>query len=188
MRKRILLDIDGVIADFVTPVVRYINELTGYDYKNEDVTEWDIAKCLKLAPRQSSQLDEYIRTENFCLMLSGYAGADEALGGLRELADVYAVTAPFKNSPFWMPERARWLADRAGFDLNKVVFASEKQVCAGDVLIDDKCSTLVTWMQHHPKKRTVLLNQTWNKGDAAPDSRADLKNLVATVRNALETW
>jgi 5'(3')-deoxyribonucleotidase len=43
-RPRILCDVDGVLADFLTEFLEFGNTLTGVRYKKEDIKKWDIFK------------------------------------------------------------------------------------------------------------------------------------------------
>ena len=41
-RPRVLLDVDGVLADFLTPALAFVEKLTGKPYQEADMTTWDI--------------------------------------------------------------------------------------------------------------------------------------------------
>ena len=47
MRKpRVLVDVDGVLADFLTPAFKIIEKLTGRLYRPEEIKQWDIFETI----------------------------------------------------------------------------------------------------------------------------------------------
>lgn len=183
VKPTILLDIDGVTANFVRPVLDAVTALTGKTYTDDDVTEWDMYKALGVSPEVGKAADEVIKTKGFCRSLRLYDGAREGVEELRRFADVYAVTAPF-DSDYWMREREQWLVAELGFSRYDIVPTHAKHMVAGDVLIDDKTSTLVKWQeQPHTLGAGILFSQPWNKADAWGGHRAvSWAHLVAIVK------
>lgn len=160
-RPTILVDCDGVMADFVSPVLRIVELLQGRTISFEEVTEFDIAKALKMTPAQSSAMIEQILTEGFTDSLAAFEGAREGVDKLREIGDVFCVTSPFR-SPYWMHERQLWLEREMGFKKSETVHTSAKQLVRGDYLIDDKLDTLFSWESSNPGGHGVLVRAPWN--------------------------
>lgn len=157
----VLLDVDGVLADFVTPVLAEINARTGGEYTYEEINGWDIYAALNVDPTVGRLVDNVIQQPGFCAGLREYPGVAKFLELLRERADVIAVTAPFEGA-HWIGERLTWLADR-GFSKRDIVFTNRKELVRGDYLIDDKASTVGTWEDVHPLGRGILYNRPWNR-------------------------
>jgi hypothetical protein len=62
----ILLDIDGVIADFVGASLALINKRMGSKYQPHHVTQWEIPAALNLAPDVAEMFEIEIRAKGFC--------------------------------------------------------------------------------------------------------------------------
>lgn len=184
MKPIILLDIDGCAANFVRPVLDAVTALTGKTYTDDDVTEWDMYRALGISPEDGRKVDEVIKTAGFCRGLNLYDGAREGVEELRRFADVYAVTAPF-DSDYWMREREQWLVVELGFSRFDIIPTHAKHMVAGDVLIDDKTSTLVKW-EAERGGRSILFSRPWNAADAWGGRRAHgWPHLVAALKYML---
>lgn len=149
MKHRVLLDCDGVLADFHTPCLAIINRLMGTNHTLADVTEWDIFDALRVVGDDRRVVYDEMHQPGFCRSLPVYPGAKEGVDELRKIADVFIVTSPMAG-PQWTHERDQWLMSHFGFTTKQIIHASAKYVCAGDVLIDDRLSNLVTWANGHP--------------------------------------
>lgn len=127
---RVLLDVDGVLADLVGELCRRFPEM-----REEQVTEFEFAKCALPVPVRS--LYEAMEEPGFAASLAWYPGAKDAVHAiLAKGHEVAFCTSPMKTSPTWMWERQEWL--RAAFPDLPVIFAQRKQWVAGDVLVDDR--------------------------------------------------
>jgi 5'(3')-deoxyribonucleotidase len=80
---------------------------------------------------------------------------------------VVAVTAPLAESDFWTFERARWLG-RRGFRKEDIVFASDKSLVTGDVLIDDGQHNIDSF-----RGPGVLIARPWNRGTLTLDKTVE---------------
>jgi hypothetical protein len=58
--KRILLDVDGVLAGFIPAVLSLVHELTGRQHVPEDVTAFDFAASLGLTADEKRQVTHEI--------------------------------------------------------------------------------------------------------------------------------
>lgn len=182
MKPVILLDIDGVCADFITPVLEAVYEITGIAYDVSDVTGWDIAKSLNLSVQDAGFLDDRISERYFCSHLQLYPGALEGVQELRKFADVYAVTSPF-DSEHWMREREVWLQQNLDFSRENIIFTSAKHLVNGNVLIDDKTSTVIKWETANTYKSTgFVFSRPWNSPDPFERRFSDWPNAVAYLK------
>ncbi len=132
MKKRFLLDVDGVLADFSGGALDAIEYLTGSKHDHEDIVDWSITSCpffvelaAKVAPGLKKRFWDRVGMQGFCLALKPIAGAREMVLELAELGEVYACTAPF-DSPTWMREREAWLLEQMGIPRSRVIFTSDK--------------------------------------------------------------
>jgi 5'(3')-deoxyribonucleotidase len=158
-RRRILVDVDGVLADFVGPVITWANGLRRAGeppFTREGITEFDLLKAWGIA-HMWGELDRHVIKPGFCEAIEPYPGAREFLDRLKLVADVVIVTSPWKSSPTWCFERRVWLEKRLGYT-GPLVFTKEKHLIKGDMLIDD-CA------EHTDAFPGVgmLLDQPWNQ-------------------------
>lgn len=162
-RPVVLLDVDGVCAQFSPAVVEEINRILGTSHRPEHVRQWDIYTSLDVPPEVTAEVDRHISSPFFCFNLEPYEGAREAVDQIREFADVVAVTTPW-DSATWMRERELWLVEKLGFRRQDVVFTHRKWEQYGDVLIDDKVSTIERWVEQWGGEG-VIFSQPWNWDD-----------------------
>lgn len=159
MKRRILLDVDGVLADFVGPVISWANGLRRAGdppYTRQGITEFDLLKAWGIG-HMWGELDRLVVRPGFCDALDPVPGAREFLFDLQQVADVVIVTSPWKSSPTWCFERRNWLEKRLGYT-GEVVFTKRKDLVRGDVLIDDAAEHTDTF-----PGVGLLLDQPWNQ-------------------------
>jgi 5'(3')-deoxyribonucleotidase len=162
---RVLLDVDGVLADFVKSYLRLVYEVTGRWYEHHHVTEFNLGNALGLTADEASEVNKGI-VQGWCSEIEPLTGAIEGVGALSYLADVYVVTSPWNKCPTWTYEREQWLARHFGIPHAKVLHGSAKHLVRGDVLVDDKTETCVKWQAEHPCSSCVLWKSPWNSRDA----------------------
>lgn len=144
MKPIVLLDVDGVLADFLGGCLRVLRRF-GVDADARHVTTWRIEDALGLAAEQRHELMQAWARPGFCTRLEPYPGAVEGVHELRELARVYPVTAPMWSCPTWEHERREWLVEHFGFDRADVINTHAKHRVDGDVLVEDRADTLAAW-------------------------------------------
>lgn len=185
MRPRILLDVDGVLADFVTAFLAVVRFQLGRDHVPEDVTQFNLASSLGLSKLEFDQCAEIVSASGFCRTLSVYPGATDGVAALHRIADVYIVTSPWNSNRTWTYDREQWLAEHFGIPHSRVVHTSAKHLVRGDVLVDDKTETLHTWQAEHPTGRAIQWTTPHNRADAwegwATSSWVDLCRMVGAV-------
>ncbi len=147
---RILLDCDGVLADFVGYVLDTILEQTGREYTHADVTEWDFGNLLETAEERRA-LWMALKAPGVAQELRPIPGAAAAVEALRLAGhDIHVVTSPMPDCPTWTYERELWLRDYMGIERKRVIHASNKNLVAGDVLVDDNWDNVRGWVTAQP--------------------------------------
>jgi 5'(3')-deoxyribonucleotidase len=159
-RPVVLLDIDGVVANFIEANLRWLRSI-GIDRQHDDVTSWDFGG-LGLEPSILSALKRQWSEPGFCASIPPYEGARDGVEALRRSCAVYAVTAPMWSGLTWQGERMEWLVGHFGFRRDHIVSTAAKYLIAGDVLIDDKPSTVESWGFAHPMGCGVVWAQPYN--------------------------
>ena len=157
---KILLDVDGPIADFVSAAVRVVNDLGGLSITPDDVTDWEVADFLPEGLRQDFW--DRVTAEGFCSDLEPVPGAVEAIGHLMANHDVYFVTSDMATSKTWAWERREWLKNYLGVSSKRVVHAHAKYLVAGDVFVDDKPDHVESWRAQHLGGRALLWSMPHN--------------------------
>lgn len=184
---RVLLDVDGVLADFIGGILPMLNEMLGTDYQREHITQFDFCASLGLRPDVGAAVKRRIgAARGLAATLEVLPGAIEGVGRLSAIAEIYVVTSPWNSNETWVFEREQWLLKNFGIGHNRVVHASAKHLIVGDMLVDDKTSTLVSWQKHHPNGTPVLWATPHNRLDGWNGDEAYswdyIVNLVEAMR------
>jgi len=165
--RRILLDIDGVARDFITPYLKVLNELTDGKFVHDHIHDWHF-ESLKTFGASAEAIEETFRRMGEPGSVGThplYDGAQEGVARLQEIADVYAVTAPLPGSRTWAHECEEWLLEHLQIKPSNVVHTSAKHICLGDLFIEDKAATLVKWRTETPYGTGVLFHRPHNRND-----------------------
>lgn len=166
MRKRdertmiVLLDCDGVLADFTGGVLKVVNKRSGTNWKPADVKTFKISENIGIS---NSLIYEIAGAAGFCMSLKPYPGAKEGVAELKRKHDVYVVTSPITSSPTWVYERTKWLKKHFSIDDDHVINASCKERINGDMLVDDKAENLERWKKQWPAAKAFLWGRPWNE-------------------------
>lgn len=112
-KKRIYVDMDGVLCDF-------------YGSAKKALTE---------TPQQRFPQSQW----GFFLKLPEIKNAVESINILKHKYDVWILTRPSSRNVNCYTEKAQWIWDHLGFDmLEKLIISSDKSLVKGDYLIDDQ--------------------------------------------------
>lgn len=157
--KKIGIDVDGVLCDFISYCITLNNATFPHNHKTySDITEFDLTKSFGKA--EWLVVNELFRETRACLKLPLYPGAINLYNGLKALGEVYFVTSPLYSYPGWCEERVGWLKQNLGADKTQVVFASNKNIANVDLLIDDAAHNLKKW--EDTGKPGIKVNRPWN--------------------------
>jgi 5'(3')-deoxyribonucleotidase len=177
-----LVDVDGVLADFVAGYLALVRDLTGKSFTHADVGEFDMGKALGLSKEELDSVHARIRP-GWCRTLVPLPSAQDGMKRLAKCAEVYIITSPWNSCATWMSEREAWLAEHFDIHHGRVLHGSAKHLVRGDVLVDDKTSTCRAWRQAHGRQ-AVLWSQPWNARDEYAGIRTnDWNKLVAYVES-----
>jgi 5'(3')-deoxyribonucleotidase len=181
-RPTVLLDCDGVLADFVGGLLPMLSAIAQRDVLREHVTHFDIGASLGFTAQQASSFKRMISgSRGWCEALPVLAGAVDGVRELREIADVYIVTSPWNSCPTWTHEREVWL--RRHFDIPhaNVLHVSAKHLVRGDVFVDDKTSTVIAWHKAHPEATALRWSTPHNRLDEYAGSSTNDWSVVRAV-------
>lgn len=166
----ILLDVDGVLADFPSAALRYINARAGREHLLGDIEEHDILKSLALLHWQDA-FDLWCAETDVCRQLEVYDGAQVFVEKLRGMGDLIIVTSPYSAVPTWMHARLAWLEEHFGIHKRDVVFCKRKELVRGHVLIDDKLENCEAFASSGQHRDTIVFDRPWNRSGKLPRAR-----------------
>ncbi|MEK3955919.1 5' nucleotidase, NT5C type [Psychrobacillus sp. FSL K6-1464] len=157
MRKPIiLLDMDDVMANFSAEWIRLYNEEYSDSLTQNDLTEWDASLFTK--PECGMKIYDYLRNPGLFRNLIVADGCKDVLKDLTELgAEVIIVTDSPQGCSFgqsdWRgsnptDDKRAWLQEHFPFiPKENFVVTSKKWLVQGDILIDDKPSTILKFQE-----------------------------------------
>ncbi len=156
----VLTDVDGVLADFVGGLCTAL-ALRGFLRTPSSIQHWDLS--LSLGPEELRAAHDAMSSPGFCYGLAWHEGARRFLHELHGLAEVHALTAPFRNGSTWIQERMSWLAGDIHAERVHFVSGKYKHLVRGDVLLEDHPETAYAWCEAHPNGVALLIDQPWNR-------------------------
>ena len=146
MKLTVLLDCDGVLADFDGRTKQDVLNLKGS--LNQTHFEWSIEETFGLTKKEKSWVKAQRSKPGWCFSIEPYPSAVEGVKKLKAIADVHVLTSPWM-SDFWVPERYKWLQKHFGIGHDDVTFTHQKHRTFGHVLVDDKESHHMPWRDRH---------------------------------------
>lgn len=172
---RVLLDADGVLVDFLTPLLATIKRRFNLDYTEADLRTWYVFEqvAADLTARSERLGIDGPFFPKLCERmvwgawdhgpeLEPYPEARPAVDALRALgADIYVVTA---MAPSFAERRFAMLARCFDIPSDHVVFTTAKHVVSGDLFVDDRLENVQSWAEHNPRNEAVLFARSYNQG------------------------
>ena len=158
---RVLLDVDGVCADFVDRARDYVpslpDQLISYDLSSQ---------CIKA---DAYRLECALSTVEFWSELSPIYLAVAGVSQMRnDGCEVFFVTSPLYECDGWLTARMAFLQEYFDAKEQDVVFAQSKHLIAGDCFVDDKPSNVHAWQMANPHKHGMLYGADYNSASKLP--------------------
>lgn len=165
---RVLVDVDGVVADLMGGFERYIRDTCGLELRPREITSFHIAESpahrdlharIDLDGRLADFLAVHAVYERYVDPIPG------ARNGIAELvgsgAEVAFVTATLHESPESYEHKYRWLSRRFGRVPVISCPSGQKHWLRADHGIDDRGDTCARWASAgvHP----LVFRQPWNE-------------------------
>jgi 5'(3')-deoxyribonucleotidase len=179
--KRILVDVDGVLANFSQHVLNKLRVST--KMSTDEIKTWDIFSLLEVrfSPYHKKMALAMMDTMEFWKHLPVMAGAQEGVQALRDAGyEVVFVTSPWDSCVGWNVARNAWLKQHFGAGPRDVIITHCKYMVHGHTLIDDRESHVEEWNSRHADK-AMLFAAAYNQN--APFLRWDWPKIVRSLCN-----
>nr|XP_033770140.1 5'(3')-deoxyribonucleotidase, mitochondrial [Geotrypetes seraphini] len=166
-RLRVLVDMDGVLADFEGGFLR--NYRARYPHDPFIALEdrrgfWVSEQYRQLRPELCEKAISIWEAKNFFIDLDPLPGAVEAVKQMADLdnTDVFICTSPIKKYRYCPYEKYAWVEKHFGHEfLEHIVLTRDKTVVSADLLIDDRQD--ITGAEPNPSWEHVLFTACHNK-------------------------
>lgn len=178
----ILLDMDGVLCDFVGAACELFRKNTSYVYANWKPGNYDVSKEIETTEDELwKRVNE--AGEPFWENIDPYPWAKEMYDWLTMQDDVVILTSPTFD-PACHSGKVKWLYKFTGNDkFRNYLIGPKKEACASpsNLLIDDSDKNIAAFTKKCPEAKTLLFPQPWNsmhefKGDKFTNLRYQFHN------------
>lgn len=162
MNPVVLVDMDGVLADYCTG----FTTVWRGRYPDEYCPDMATLDTFYIEDKYSPELKPLVaaidREEGFFRGLPPIPGSIEGMKHLRSLpmVDMKICTSPVR-SPYCMMEKYLWIEHYLGYDwLKDLIFTKDKTMIRGDYLIDDKPEITGLYTPHWEH---IVFDQPYNR-------------------------
>lgn len=152
---QILLDCDGVLANFVKASFVAHNK----EYSDDLDIGWDYFEDWNISEKQ---FWDKLRGYDFWYNIEPYPWAKTLYNSLKSIAPVNILTAPSEDSE--CPQaKIEWLRDHLGVPLKEIIISRNKYLFANktNILIDDNMHKIESFYDYGGN--VIVFPQSWNK-------------------------
>lgn len=135
-----LLDLDGVLAEFDTPLFERCRDELGHAFDIEHPRDQRHRFLHDHLPSRAhrNEMRQLICTEGWFRNLPVMAGAQDGVDAmLRAGWSVWVVTKPLEENPHCWSEKAAWIAEHFPALRDRVIITPDKSLVHGTFLLDD---------------------------------------------------
>jgi len=152
-KKRILIDMDHVMADITGQYITWYQQSTGVTINRSDL----LGKPEDLAFPEPRLIREFLHTPGFFVSAPAIPGSQAVIRELNQLYDVFIVSAAMEF-PQSLSEKYAWLLKHFPFiHWQQIIFCGSKKAISGDFMIDDHVKNLA-----HFQGEKLLFTATHN--------------------------
>lgn len=165
-RKQFLLDMDGVLSDFISGALKELNKEYHRDITIEqyakDFGQWGTYDYYGITVEQFWK--PIVNNKSFWINIQPYPWYRELYDDLKEVGDVTILTHPYPGDKECIRQKLEWLKLYLGLDSDDVLFGSRKYLLAGNgLLIDDYYKNVNSFIDAGGE--AVLVPSNWNTVD-----------------------
>jgi len=176
----ILVDLDGICVNLPQAFVDTVNlEREGGDEVSvEDLTDYEFSRALP----EGGSIYDYMGREGWWEALPLISGASDALYALDSLGAEVVICSSPGNYPRAAMEKMRWVYKHLPFLPQKnIIITRRKELCRGDVLIDDAPDQLLKYRKAWPEAKLLAIAWPYNHG-------ADVDMMAQSWREPVQAW
>ncbi len=159
---RVLVDMDGVLADLVSIWLEAYNGVTGECLSPADITSYHWHELV----RDTTVFYELLRDKPLFALARPFRN----IGGFKALCenpafDVHIISYVHRSAyRTGYAQKLEWLAEFCPhFDLDKVTFTRQKYIAAADVLVEDSPDNIDAWTAANPKGHAICIRAAYNE-------------------------
>ena len=160
----VLIDMDGVVADWVGSLLNLVKERLGINYLHKDIRDYNI-RHLDLP----DEVFTWPAEEGFWYNLEVLPEAKEFMKQIKLVtSDWYFFTATGRSYARAAYEKRQWLRKHFKISYTKVVICDDKPgfIRPGDILLDDKHENVINSIKKGA--HGFLIKQPWNESILDP--------------------
>lgn len=188
----LLLDMDGVIADFHGTLLDAYNLKHQKDIKLEQCTHFEFSICL--GKDIHDDMEKIYNAPGFFAGIRAFEDAKLIVPQLLDLADVEICSAPTKIkdkvtgekklNAHCAFEKINWIHEKFPALSKDITLAINKFRYKADILVDDALHNQARWCKAHPQGLGLLINQPWNQTQRLPRNcvRTNLKEAPSIIK------
>jgi len=183
MPLKIAVDVDGVLADQVSPILKRLNSRYGLKLTKDDITQWDY----KIADTNIKiEIENALLERDYVLSLPIIQGSKEGMKYLYQNHHVTVATARPKETDDATRE---WVSSHFKYHDFCNTIGKSKDCVHSDVLIDDYIPNIEEFTKN--KGVGLLFSQPWNRERKRLDNLireskvlccANWKDVISTVK------
>lgn len=167
MKRRILVDLDGIVADLMPAWLGAYGRATGQWIDPNDVADWGVQQAT-----DQGILTEVLRAPGFFLGIQPVHGAIESVRALCERHEVFIVSAASHAEN--LTDKGLWVREHLPFiKKRRFVLMHEKHLIEADAIIDDKPDTAINFRRAQPDAVIASIKYPYNQGCQAYSLLAD---------------
>lgn len=164
---KILLDLDGVLADFYQQLADYYNQRYNASITVEDFNDFEFERCFPIETVE--RLIEIFNEPGYFINLPVIPHAKEIASQFSTLGyQVKICTAPARKLDGFLngqsaEEKFDWVAKHFPYWANSITVTQEKEDVQGDMLIDDSPVNISKWCARNKDGIGYLIDRPWNR-------------------------
>ncbi|MXQ87056.1 hypothetical protein E5288_WYG007697 [Bos mutus] len=188
---RVLVDMDGVLADFEAGLLRgFLQRFPGEPHVPLEERRGFFAneQYRALRPDLADKVASVYEAPGFFLDLEPIPGALEAMREMNDMQDtqVFICTSPLMKYDHCVQEKYHWVEKHLGPQfVERIILTSDKTVISGDLLIDDK--EVIQGHEETPSWEHILFTCCHNQHLALPPPRRRLRSWSDNWREIIDS-
>jgi hypothetical protein len=167
----ILMDVDGVVADFAGAYLHTLWKHYNIKATPEQLIGTCFATALGFPEGMERAMFEHMQRDRASSSMMPYPAALTHVIRIRDAGHTITfVTNAMCLPPFagdypmlWGEDRANWLVRMFDVGRGDIVFTGAKHLIRGDMLVEDWSKNAKAWLHENPGAKAWLVTRPWNR-------------------------